>query len=187
MCVVSDFRSSAAQRERRRLDHVAEAPATDEQQEPRSAAPQSLLLLGANDSRPAAGAVGIPRAANKSPLSQLRIFDSDAERPVEGAALRASSSRAVRAQSCAAEPPRTTPPNRLGPAEGVDRRRTCALRPKGMEGLRWRFGTVWEPAPPKRHLLPQQAICRQMPRRRPESNRCRRLCRPLRSHSATSP
>ena len=25
------------------------------------------------------------------------------------------------------------------------------------------------------------------PRRRPESNRCRRLCRPLRSHSATSP
>jgi integrase len=24
-------------------------------------------------------------------------------------------------------------------------------------------------------------------RRRPESNRCRRLCRPLRSHSATSP
>jgi hypothetical protein len=24
-------------------------------------------------------------------------------------------------------------------------------------------------------------------RRRPESNRCKRLCRPLRSHSATSP
>jgi hypothetical protein len=30
-------------------------------------------------------------------------------------------------------------------------------------------------------------ICRHFERRRPESNRCRRLCRPLRSHSATSP
>jgi hypothetical protein len=30
-------------------------------------------------------------------------------------------------------------------------------------------------------------ICRHYSRRRPESNRCKRLCRPLRSHSATSP
>src|SRR5271166_4498049 len=35
---------------------------------------------------------------------------------------------------------------------------------------------------------PKPAICRPLyQRRRPESNRCRRLCRPLRSHSATSP
>jgi hypothetical protein len=36
------------------------------------------------------------------------------------------------------------------------------------------------------YVLPTRAAARYQ-RRRPESNRCRRLCRPLRSHSATSP
>ena len=34
---------------------------------------------------------------------------------------------------------------------------------------------------------PEGANTLELHRRRPESNRCRRLCRPLRSHSATSP
>ena len=36
---------------------------------------------------------------------------------------------------------------------------------------------------------PSAAYARPLPpaRRRPESNRCKRLCRPLRNHSATSP
>ena len=37
------------------------------------------------------------------------------------------------------------------------------------------------------HGSQQRGPVDQRKRRRPESNRCRRLCRPLRSHSATSP
>jgi hypothetical protein len=50
------------------------------------------------------------------------------------------------------------------------------------------LGEFWESRRSSAQRSDQKVpICRDFPRRRPESNRCRRLCRPLRSHSATSP
>ena len=51
----------------------------------------------------------------------------------------------------------------------------------------WRTTTADEAAESLDALATMDAALCACERRRPESNRCRRLCRPLRSHSATSP
>jgi hypothetical protein len=77
----------------------------------------------------------------------------------------------------------------VGPVGRTGRRGRDERRPAPSEG--------WEPigspgagdgAQVSRRQRLKAPLCRQRSqRRRPESNRCKRLCRPLRSHSATSP
>ena len=85
------------------------------------------------------------------------------------------------------------PAARLGAAGATRPHRRCQRHVDHREPAGRRHHPAGEPADLVTAVAPpglthrRGVIARKKERRRPESNRCRRLCRPLRSHSATSP